>query len=170
MLGFNPLSGAPLSSGPDAAGVASLSGTMIDSAGERDIRTGGKTIIITLTGDTFKPAGTGPIGSTADTQALIDGFNAASSPANGWNNEVRDKALTSEIVRTSSTVATWTVSAQLGYDISSQEIITGTIPIAVLVTGEGEITAEETFSIDEVSGFQAAWAKNSNVIIQGGIQ
>jgi len=134
------------------AGVASvLTGTMIDTVDEDDITTGGKTIIITLTGDTFKAAGTGPIGSTADTQELIDGFDAASSPTNGWNNEVRDKAAPTEVVRTSSTVATWTVVAQAGYDISAQETITGTIPTAVLVTGAGAITSTPTFTIDEVT-------------------
>lgn len=130
--------------------TAVLTGTMLASVTETDITTGGKTIIITLTGDTFKAAGTGPIGSTADTQALIDGFDAASSPANGWNNEVRDKAATTEVVRTSDTVATWTVAAQAGYDISSQEVITGTIPTDVLVTAAGAITATPTFTIDEV--------------------
>ena len=133
--------------------TAGITGTMTATVDEDDITTGGKTIIITLTGDTFKAAGTGPIGSTADTQALIDGFDAASSPTNGWNNEVRDKALTSEVVRTSDTVATWTVAAQSGYDITAQEVITGTIPTAVLVTGAGAITATPTFTIDAaVSG------------------
>lgn len=137
---------------PASAGVtAELTGTMLDTVDEDDITTGGKTVIITLTGDTFKAAGTGPIGSTADTQALIDGFDAASSPTNGWNNEVRDKALTSEVVRTSSTIATWTVAAQSGYDISSQETITGTIPTDVLVTGAGALTATPTFTIDQVA-------------------
>jgi len=135
----------------DASGVTvTLTGTMLATVDEDDITTGGKTIIITLTGDTFKAAGTGPIGSTADTQALIDGFDAASSPTDGWNNEVRDKALTSEVVRTSSTVATWTVAAQSGFDISAQEIITGIIPTDVLVTGAGAITATPTFTIDQV--------------------
>lgn len=132
------------------AASAVLTGTMIATVDEDDITTGGKTIIITLTGDTFKAAGTGPIGSTADTQALIDGFDAASSPANGWNVEVRDKALTSEVVRTGDTVATWTVAAQSGYDISAQETITGTIPTDVLVTAAGAITATPTFTVDPV--------------------
>lgn len=131
--------------------TAALTGTATATINEDDITTGGKTIIITLTGDTFKAAGTGPIGSTADTQALIDGFDAASSPTNGWNNEVRDKALTSEVVRTSDTVATWTIAAQSGYDITAQEVVTGTIPVAVLVTGAGAITATPTFTIDQVN-------------------
>jgi len=131
----------------DAGVSAGIAGTMTASVVEGDIVTGGKTIIITLTNDTFVAAGTGAIGSTADTQALIDGFDAASSPTNGWNNEVRDKALTSEVVRTSNTVATWTVAAQSGYDVSAQETITGTIPAAVL-TGAVELTASPTFTVD----------------------
>lgn len=135
----------------DAAAVsAAITGTMTATVNEDDLTAGGKTLIGTITGDTLKAAGTGPIGSIADTQALIDGFDAASSPANGWNNEVRDKALTSEIVRTSDTVFTWTVAAQAGYDISAQEVITGTIPTDVLVTGAGAITAVPTFTIDAV--------------------
>ena len=159
----------PIQSDPSATSAA-ITGTMTASVDEADIVAGGKTIIITLTGDTFKAAGTGPIGSTADTQALIDGFDAASTPANGWDLEVRDKALTSEVVRTSDTVATWTVAAQAGYDVSSQEVITGTIPTDVLVTAAGAITATPTFTIDAVvSGFQVAWARGSNVMIQGGV-
>jgi len=144
-----------------------LTGTITAAVDEDDITTGGKTLIITLTGDTWKAAGTGPIGSTADTQALIDGFSAASSPTTGWNNEVRDKAATTEIVRTSSTVATWTVAAQAGYDITAQETITGTIPIAALTTGAGTIVSTPTFTIDPVSGFQTAWARNTNRLIGG---
>ena len=136
---------------PSSAATAVLSGTMTATVDEDDITAGAKTIIVTLVNDTFKAAGTGPIGSTADTQALIDGFDAASSPTNGWNNEVRDKAATTEVVRTSSTVATWTVAAQAGYDVSAQETITGTIPTAVLVTGAGAITATPTFTVDAVS-------------------
>ena len=152
------------------AGTTSvLTGTITASVTEADIVTGGKTLIITLTGDTFKAAGTGPIGATADTQALIDGFDAASSPTNGWNNEVRDKALTSEVVRTSDTVATWTIAAQSGYDITSQEVITGTIPTDVLVTGAGAITATPTFTIDQVAA-GSLLLLNRSIANYGGIR
>lgn len=150
-----------------ATATATITGTITATVTEADIVTGGNTLIITLTGDTWKAAGTGPIGSTADTQALIDGFSAASSPTNGWNNEVRDKAATTEIVRTSDTVATWTVATQSGYDIIAQEVITGTIPIAALTTGAGTITATSTFTVDPVSSFQPAWARNTNRLIGG---
>ena len=84
-------------------------------------------------------------------QAFIDGFNAGSSPTNGWNNEVRDKAAVTEVVRTSSTAVTWTVAAQSGYDISSQEEITATIPTTIL-TGGTLLATSPTFTIDEVGG------------------
>lgn len=148
---FSTTKGISVEIAEGSAVTSVLTGTMTATVDEDDITAGGKTIIVTLSGDTFKAAGTGPIGSTADTQALIDGFDAASSPTNGWNNEVRDKAATTEVVRTSSTVATWTVAAQAGYDVSAQETITGTIPTAVLVTGAGAITSTPTFTVDPVS-------------------
>ncbi len=152
--------------------TAALTGTMTATVDEDGITLGGLTIIVTIAGDTWKTAGTGPIGSTADTQALIDGFDAASSPTNGWNNEVRDKALTSEIVRTSATVATWTVAAQAGYDISAQEVITGTIPTAALTTGAGALTATPTFTIDVVAAggrIMGSLANNGGLAGMGGL-
>jgi len=157
--------------GADDGVTAVLTGTALAAIDEDDITTGGKTIIMTLAGDTWKVAGTGPIGSTADTQALIDGFDAASSPANGWNNEVRDKALTSEIVRTSATIATWTVAAQAGYDISATETITGTIPTAALTTGAGAITATPTFDITAAAAgrIMSSMAGHGGLAGMGGI-
>ena len=151
---------------------AALTGTMLATVNEDDITTGGKTIIITLVGDTWKAAGTGPIGSTADTQAIIDGFSAALTPANGWNNEVRDKALTSEIVRTTANIATWTVAAQAGFDISTQATITGIIPTAALTTGAGALTATPTFTIDVVSAggrIMSSLANNGGLAGMGGL-
>lgn len=137
----------------DAAATAAITGTATASIDEDDVVTGGKTIIITLTNDTFIAAGTGPIGSTANTQALIDGISAATSPTNGWNNEWRDKEATTAVVRTSNTVATITMSSQAtisgSYDIASQETITVTVPAAVL-TGGSPIVATPTFTVDPV--------------------
>ena len=153
-----------------AGGSAALTGTATASIDEADIVAGGKTIILTLTGDTWAAAGTGPIGSTADTQALIDGLNSAQVEATGWNAEVRDKEVTTAVVRTSATVATITLTAQAAYDITAQETITATIPAATLVTSASDIVASPTFTVSHVAagGFQAAWARNSNQIIGAG--
>lgn len=88
-------------------------------------------------------------------QDFIDGFDSAQSEGTGWNAEVRDKAAVTEVVRTSDTVATWTIAAQAGYNITAQEVITGTIPASIL-TGGGAIVATPTFTIDPSGGAPAA--------------
>lgn len=132
--------------------TSALTGTATASITESDIVTGGKTVILTLTGDTWAAAGTGPIGSTADTQALIDGMDSAQVEATGWNAEVRDKEVTTAVVRTSNTVATITLTAAAAYDITAQETITVTIPAATLVTSAIDVVASPTFTIDAVGG------------------
>lgn len=129
-----------------AAASSALTGTAASSITEADIVTGGKTIILTLTGDTWVAAGTGPIGSTANTQAIIDGLTSAQVEATGWNAEVRDKEVTTAVVRTSNTVCTITLTAQAAYDITAQETITATIPGAAL-TGASPIVASPTFAV-----------------------
>ena len=136
--------------------TSAITGTATASIDESDIVTGSETVIVTLTNDTFKAAGTGAIGSTADTQALIDGMTSAQSETLGWNNEVRDKEVVGSVVRTSNTVATITLTAQAAYNITAQETITVTVPTAVLVTGAGAIVSTPTFTIDTVAAPSAA--------------
>ena len=127
---------------------AAITGTL-DGSTEAQIVAGGQTTIITLTNDTWIAAGTGPIGSTANTQALIDGITSAQVEATGWNTEVRDKEVTGSVVRTSSTVATITWTAAAAYDITDgtgDETITVTIPAAAL-TAAGEVVGSPTVSV-----------------------
>ena len=131
-------------SGPSAA----LTGTVIaGGVTEAELVSGGETIIITLIGDTWAAAGTGPIGSTADTQALIDGLDSAQSEGTGWNAEIRDKEVVSAVVRTSNTICTITLTASADYDITANETITLTIPAAVLVTSGSDVEADSTFDV-----------------------
>ncbi len=133
--------------------TSSLSGTAIAGGVlESEIVAGGETVIITLFNDTWAAAGTGPIGSTADTQALIDGFDSAQSEGAGWNVEVRDKEVTTSIVRTSDTVATWTITAAGAYVVTADETITLTIPAAVLVTSGVDVTADAPFDVTNEGG------------------
>ena len=129
-----------------------LTGTVTDDT-EADIVTGGSTIILTITGDTWIAAGTGPIGSTANTQALIDGLVSAQSEANGWNNVVQPGIETSDVVRTSDTVATITLDAEATYNITANETITATVPAEVL-TGAVQIVASPTFTITAVATYR----------------
>ena len=127
---------------------AAITGTATASIQEADIVAGGKTVIITLTNDTWVAAGTGPIGSTADTQAIIDGMNSAQSETLGWNNEVRDKEVTTAVVRTSPTVCTITLTAQAAYEVTAQEVITVTVPAAAIASTRALISTP-TFTVDD---------------------
>lgn len=129
-----------------ATAVAVVSGTL-DGSTETDIVNGGRTIIITLTNDTWVAAGTGPIGSTAVSQAIIDGIVSAQSEAAGWN-AVRSSINVTDLVRTSDTVATLALPA-LAYDITADEVLTDTVPGTAL-TGASQIVATPTIGISAV--------------------
>ena len=124
--------------------TAALTGTITDTVDESDIVTGGKTLIITLTSDTWE--------TFDDTirQAIIDGCTSAQSEATGWNAEVRDKEAVGSAVRTSDTVCTITWSAAAAYDITAQETITVTVPASALVTSVDPVVATPTFTVDSV--------------------
>lgn len=127
-----------------AAGTAALSGTL-DGSLENQIES--KTIVWTLTNDTWIAAGTGPIGSTANSQALIDSIEGSSEWATA-----RDEFVVTDLARTSDTVATLTISAavQAAYDILTDDSLTSTIPGAVL-SGSSDIAASGSISITTAS-------------------
>lgn len=129
------------------ASSAAITGTAAGGLLESDVVTGGKTIIITLTNDTWVSAGAT---FNAIRQDIIDGLDSAQSETTGWNNEVRDKEVVSSVVRTSDTVVTVTLSAAAAYDISATETITITIP-ATAVNGGSAIVATPTFDVSAVA-------------------
>lgn len=145
-----------------AGGTAALTGTATSALQEAQVVNGGKTIILTLTGDTYLAAGTGPIGSTANTQDLINGIDSAQSGANGWDARVKTALVpATHVVRTSATVATITLPAVSNYSIAAKETITATIPASVL-TGASPIVATPTFTVA-----QAVNAVTANVALTG---
>lgn len=125
-----------------AAASAALTGT-ITSATEANIVSGGKTIILTLTNDTWVAAG-----GTFDGQRqnIINGMTSAGSELLGWNNVVKALQGVSGVVRTSSTVVTITLDAQVTYNITANETITVTIP-STAVVGALALVASPTFTI-----------------------
>ena len=127
--------------------TATITGDATASITEADIVAGGKQIIITLRGTTWVAAF--PF-FDAQRQPIIDGISAASSPALGWNDEVRDKEVVTAVVRTSDTVVTVTLTASALYNISSQEVITVTVP-ASATNIIGAITGSPTFTVDAVA-------------------
>jgi hypothetical protein len=126
-----------------------LTGT-VTSATEADIVTGGKTIILTLTNDTWVASA----GSQFDNQRqnIIDGLTSAGAELLGWNNEVRDKEVVASVVRTSDTVVTITLTASPLYDITALETITVTVPHEALQTTSGtDVVATPTFDVSVVA-------------------
>ena len=66
--------------------TAAVTGTATASITETDVVAGGKTIIITLTGDTWIAAGAGSFDLQRD--EIIAGLDSAQSELLGWNNVV----------------------------------------------------------------------------------
>ena len=87
---------------------ATVTGTATATITEADVVAGGKTIIITLTGDTWVAAGAT---FDAQRQAILDGVVSAQSEADGWNNVVSAHEPVTSVVRTSNTVVTITLTA-----------------------------------------------------------
>ena len=125
-----------------AGGTAALTGT-ITTANEGDIVAGGKTIILTLTGDTWVAAG-----ATFDAQRqnIINGIDSAQAEATGWDAVVKATLAVSAVVRTSDTVVTITLTAFATYDITATETITATIPATAVSLG-AQIVASPTFQV-----------------------
>lgn len=130
-----------------ATASAALTGT-VTTAYESDIVAGGKTIILTLTNDTWVASG-----ATFDGQRqnIINGIDSAQSEAAGWDAVVKALQGVAGVVRTSDTVCTITLDAQGTYSITANETITATIPGTAL-TGAGAVVASPTFVVTEGSG------------------
>lgn len=131
-----------------AAVSAAITGTATATINEGDIVAGGKTIIITLTGDTWIAAGAGSFDLQRD--EILQGLDSAQSEALGWNNIVRDLEIVTAVARTSDTVVTITLSAAALYDITAQETITVTVPGTSVVLGNA-INATPTFTVDQTA-------------------
>jgi hypothetical protein len=135
------------------AGSVALSGTVTDDS-EDDIRTGGSSILLTLTDDTWVAAGAA---FDAERQNIIDGLVSAAAEANGWNNVVQAGLAVTDAVRTSNTVVTITLPAFAGYDITATETITVTVPASALVQSGAPLVAAPTFDVTALSGLAGHW-------------
>jgi|GEM_PF-2059076 len=132
-----------------SAGIAAtISGTILDNTSEADIVAGGKTIIITLTNDTWVPD---VVSNTSKRDALLDGLVAAGGEMAQWTNVVNAlKAvpdLGSVITRNSDTVVTITLPVSYGYNISSVQEVELTIAAALTVNLGADLVANPKFTI-----------------------
>ncbi|MDH5731861.1 MAG: hypothetical protein OEZ58_22995, partial [Gammaproteobacteria bacterium] len=128
--------------------AVALSGTVTDDA-ETDIRSGGSTIILTLTDDTWVAAG-----ATFDAQRqnIINGIDSAQAEAAGWDAVVKAGIAVGDVVRTSNTVVTITLPAFAGYDITAIETITASIPASALSDSSVNLVASPTFNVSVSAG------------------
>lgn len=108
--------------------TAVLSGTLFfdDEAG---IRSGGSTIVLTLTNTEWE-ANVGA--DNLQTQALIDGLGSDLAEANGWDAVVQAGLTFADVTRNSNTVVTILMPAFPTYNITVNETITPTLPASAL--------------------------------------
>lgn len=123
---------------------AAITGTAATGIKGTDIRAGGKTVIITLTGDTWIAAGA--LSFDLIRQDIINGMDSDGSALLGWDNTVKLLQSTAGVVRTSDTVVTITLDAQPTYLTTSVETITVTVPASAL-TGAVALVGTPTFTI-----------------------
>ena len=126
--------------------TAAITGTVI-GATEANIVSGGRTIIITLTNDTWVASGAT---FNAQRQNIINGLNSAQAEAGGWNATVRATEVVTAVIRTSATVVTITLSASATYNITAAETITVTVPSTALVNSASDVTGSPTFQITPI--------------------
>jgi hypothetical protein len=130
---------------PTAAGISStLTGTITATIDESDLVTGGNTVVLTLTGDTF-------VTGTTSEDGIAAGSDSDKTGANKWDALIKtDLDNTDVVLSVGDTVATITLPAYASYDTDEQETITWTIPAASLTTSASPIVASPTFTVDEV--------------------
>lgn len=143
---------APDNSISETPRVCSVSGTA-PGATEDEIRIGGATVVLSISGDTWVASGAA---FDAQRQNILDGMVSSQTPANGWNAEVRDKESVGAVVRTSDTIVTVTLSASPGYDIETGEQITVTVPASALLNGASDVVAAPVFGVSP-SGASGGW-------------
>lgn len=138
----------------------SITGTAVPTQTEADIVTGGKTIILTLSGDTF-------VTGTSSEDGIAGGSDSDKTGANKWDTLIKPALDNTDLVLSGgNTIATITLPAFATYDTDETETITWTIPSASLTTGTSDIIATPTFTVTEVvSGFQPAWAASANILV-----
>lgn len=132
---------------PSVAAVTSVTtGTSVPTQTEDDLSgASGKTVVLTLTGDTFV-TGTSSLDGIA---AGSDSDQAASGT--NWDSLVKSALDNTDVVLSGgNTVATITLPVFATYDISSTETITWTIPAASLTTSADPIVSSPTHTVTAV--------------------
>jgi len=138
-----------------------VTGTAVPTQTEADVVTGGKTIILTVAGDTFVTGSSSEDGIAGGSDSDIG------ASGTNWDSLIKTTLDNTDVVLSGgNTIATITLPAFATYDIPGTETITWTIPAASLTTSATPVVATPTHTITAVvSGFQVAWARNANVLL-----
>lgn len=121
--------------------TVAATGTFLTTPTEAEVVTGGQTIILTLTGAEWAPAG------AALTDAVRRALTVRETEALGWNAVLRPVLTATEIVRTSATVVTVTLPAAGTYAIDSDEELDMVVPRHALADPVGPIDVPATYTI-----------------------
>ena len=132
-------------------GVA-LTGTMQAGVTSSPVIAGGQTFILTLTETTWVADG-----ATFDAQRqnIINGITSNQADQNGWDNQKSNLPVT-DVVRTSATVVTITLSALAGYAIPEPETLTTTAPASAINYG-ATLTAAATATVTPSFAASGTW-------------
>ncbi len=134
----------------NVAEAVALSGGVIDGPPtEAHIVEGGKTIVLTVSGDQWVATLGDNNQITTDFLAAID---SAQSEAAGWDAEVKANLTHAMLTRDSAQQVTLTLPALASYDITGTETITATPPATSLLASSAPIAASPTFSVAAVTG------------------
>ena len=137
-LFYSQLSGSLLTDLISYWDLEEASGTRFDSHSNNNDLTDNNTV-------TTVASPVGPNSFAGQRQDIIDGMVSNLDDANGWNVRRADFPVT-DVVRTSDTVATITLSASSAYTIPAAETVTITLPASILAISH-DIIATPSFTI-----------------------
>lgn len=144
-----------------SASVA-LTGTVTSSCTEANIVAGGKTIILTVAGDTWVASGAT---FNAQRQNIINGIDSAQAEATGWDAVVKAGLAVTDVVRTDSFTVTVTLPAFASYDISALETVTATVPSTALSLASA-IVASPIFTVSASGGASGSGSVFGSLVIR----
>jgi len=110
---------------------------------ESEVITGGKTIIATISDDTWLST----LGAdNAATTAWLNGLTSDRNGSGEWDTRVRDNLVYTDLTRNSDTVATLVLPASI-YEPEGNETITLTVDVSTMTSTAADVTASPTISI-----------------------
>ncbi len=125
-------------------GSVVLTGTAITALIESDVITGSKTVIATISDDTWLST----LGDdNAATTAFLLGLTSDRNGSTEWDIQVRNNLTFTMLTRTSATVATLILPASSGYEPNGNETITLTVDASAMTSTSSDVTATPTFTV-----------------------